>query len=50
MTMSNKIYIGIDNGVTGTIGIIHPDGEYVFFNTPTKKELSYTRKNEDKKR
>ena len=36
------IYIGIDNGITGSIGII--DGEYSqFFHTPTKKELSYTK-------
>jgi hypothetical protein len=36
------IYIGIDNGITGSIGII--DGEYSqFFHTPTKRELSYTK-------
>ena len=36
------IYIGIDNGITGSIGII--DGEYSqFFHTPTVRELSYTK-------
>lgn len=36
------IAIGIDNGVTGTIGIITPE-EIVFFDTPIKKELNYTK-------
>jgi hypothetical protein len=36
------IYIGIDNGITGSIGIIHEEGSQ-FFHTPTKKELSYTK-------
>jgi len=37
-----KNYLGIDNGVTGSIGIIL-DNEYNFFKTPIKKELSYTK-------
>lgn len=38
----SKLYIGIDNGVTGSIGIV---GETYddFFLTPVKKEQSYTK-------
>ena len=39
----SKAYIGIDNGVTGSIGII-TEGKISFFKTPTKRELSYTKK------
>jgi hypothetical protein len=39
----NKTYIGIDNGVTGSIGIIYPDNKYIFFKTPVKIEQSYTK-------
>lgn len=35
--------IGIDNGVTGTIGVISQAGCKLFKPTPTKKELSYTK-------
>lgn len=39
----NKLYIGIDNGSTGTIGIIHDD--YIkFCKTPVFETLSYTHK------
>jgi len=38
-----KVYIGIDNGVTGTIGIILGN-ESVFFKTPTFKQQNYTKK------
>lgn len=38
----NKIYIGIDNGVTGTIAIIKDD-ETIFLKTPVKKQQSYTK-------
>ena len=38
-----KTYIGIDNGVTGTIGIINDLAAY-FMNTPIKKEQDYTKK------
>lgn len=37
------IYIGIDNGVTGSIGIIARDKAFFFF-APVKKEQSYTKK------
>ena len=36
------IYIGIDNGVTGSIGIIG-SGPAQFIKMPVKKELSYTK-------
>lgn len=36
------IYGGIDNGTSGTIGLISPD-ETIFFPTPVIKELSYTK-------
>lgn len=36
-----KTYIGIDNGVTGTIGIIGE--ETIFVKTPIKKEQDYTK-------
>lgn len=38
----SKIYIGIDNGVTGTIGICSDD-LITFIETPVKKEQSYTK-------
>lgn len=38
-----KTYIGIDNGVTGTITIINKN-TVVHFKTPIKRELSYTKK------
>ncbi len=37
------IYIGIDNGVTGTIGIIGEEEYEGFYHTPVKNELSYTK-------
>ena len=40
---TNKMYIGIDNGVTGTIGIICGNKTW-FFETPTKSEQNYTKK------
>ena len=41
--MTKKTYIGIDNGTTGALGIIAPDGAWIEA-MPTKKELSYTKK------
>lgn len=40
--MDNKLYIGIDNGVTGTIGCIYNNKSW-FFETPVKSEQSYTK-------
>ena len=39
----SKIYIGIDNGTSGTIGIILPDGTPQIYHTPVKKEQDYTK-------
>lgn len=41
--MKNKLYIGIDNGVSGTIGAIF-NTETWFFKTPIKTEQNYTKK------
>jgi hypothetical protein len=52
--MSERTYIGIDNGVTGTYGIIHCiDGvkqKAIFSNTPVIEEQSYTKKKQNIKR
>lgn len=37
----SKIYIGIDNGTTGTIGIVGDDIESRLYIVPTKKEQNY---------
>lgn len=45
--MSHKLYIGIDNGTTGSIGITGDGIESVMIETPIVKEQSYTKaKNE----
>jgi hypothetical protein len=38
-----RIYIGLDNGVTGSMGILK-DGLSGFFKVPIKKEQNYTKK------
>jgi hypothetical protein len=39
------VYIGIDNGVTGAVGIVETERTNVFlFPTPVIRELSYTKK------
>lgn len=40
----NKIAVGIDNGVSGSIGIIYPDGATELSPTPIRKTLNYTKK------
>jgi hypothetical protein len=40
--MNNRTYIGVDNGVTGTIGIITPYCEEILA-VPTKKQQDYTK-------
>ena len=42
----HNYYIGIDNGVSGTIAIIGPDGSQ-FIKTPIKLEQSYTMKKQN---
>ncbi len=41
--MNHKIYIGIDNGVTGTIGWVGDDIAPGFIETPVFSEQSYTK-------
>lgn len=36
------VFLGIDNGVSGSIGIINGD-EALYLHTPVKKELNYTK-------
>lgn len=38
------MYIGIDNGVTGSICIINVDKSIIWYKTPVFKQLSYTKK------
>lgn len=38
------IYIGIDNGVTGSIGIILPDRTSLYYKMPIKSGQDYTKK------
>jgi hypothetical protein len=42
-----KIFIGMDNGTSGSIGIIKETGEYYFLITPKKTEKSYTKKDQN---
>jgi hypothetical protein len=39
-----RVYVGIDNGSSGSIGIITEDGKVRFGTIPNKKEQSYTKK------
>lgn len=43
----SKIYIGIDNGVTGTIGIAGDDIAPQFYHTPVIKQQDYTKKKKE---
>ena len=38
-----RLYIGIDNGATGTIGMVSNRGYYMY-ETPVEKRLNYTKK------
>lgn len=38
-----KIFIGIDNGTTGTIGVVGDSIQPQFYKTPIKKEQDYTK-------
>jgi hypothetical protein len=42
----SKVYIGIDNGVSGTIGIVSNDESFdvMFINTPVFSQQNYTKK------
>jgi len=37
------IYIGIDNGVSGSISVIDPNGNIHYFKTPVIRSLNYTK-------
>lgn len=39
----SRIYVGLDNGISGSLGIVGDDIDPVFMNTPTKKEQDYTK-------
>lgn len=39
----SKVYVGIDNGVSGTIGVIYPDSSYLLFESPVVECLNYTK-------
>jgi hypothetical protein len=39
----SKVYVGIDNGISGTIGIVGEGIDPVFVKTPVKKEQDYTK-------
>ena len=39
----SKVYIGIDNGTSGTIGIVGDQVSPTIIHTPTKKEQNYTK-------
>jgi hypothetical protein len=40
----SKIYIGIDNGVTGSIGVVNDQGAFLLFtSTPVVQGVSYTK-------
>ena len=39
----SKVYIGIDNGVTGTVGVVGDEILPVFVKIPTKTEQNYTK-------
>lgn len=42
----DKIYIGIDNGITGSIGILH-SGQAYFSSTPSYSMQDYTKKKQN---
>ena len=39
----SKVYIGLDNGTTGTIGVVGDGIEPQIYHTPVKKEQDYTK-------
>lgn len=44
----NKLFVGIDNGTSGAIGIVSDDSSIVkWFPTPIKTELSYTKEKQN---
>lgn len=45
--MAKRYYIGLDNGVTGTIGILGDGIQPQIYHTPVKKEQNYTKKKDN---
>jgi hypothetical protein len=45
-----RVYIGIDNGVTGSIGIVYFDGRSAFVETPVFKDKNYTKDDQSLRR
>ena len=45
--MGHLVLVGVDNGVTGTIGIVGEGIEPKIYHTPVKKELNYTKKKDN---
>lgn len=43
----SKVYIGIDNGVTGTIGVVQEGEQSLIYHTPVKKEQNYTKRKDN---
>lgn len=41
--MNSRIYIGIDNGTSGTIAIVGDNIDTQFYKTPIKKQFDYTK-------
>lgn len=39
-----KVIIGIDNGITGSLGFAYDNGSLAWMKTPVKKTLKYTKK------
>lgn len=39
-----RAFIGVDNGISGSVGLIYSDGTYEFFRTPIKSAQDYTKK------
>ena len=39
----NTFFIGVDNGVSGSVGIISKEGMVAWFKTPVRSELNYTK-------
>lgn len=42
-TAKQRCFVGIDNGVSGSVGMIFNDGTYSFRKTPVKNEQDYTK-------
>lgn len=44
MDNKRRMYIGIDNGISGSVGMIDAEsGEYSYIRTPVTKQLNYTK-------